>query len=116
MTAEYRDQIEYLRVRVETPWTFENAKKIMNEIKLQAKRTGHNRVLVDLSFWGNPDVEMTRFESAKYLAEVLPPPFKIAVFSLAAIIDSFGETVAINRGAKFRVFQDEQSAIEWLTK
>ena len=72
------------------------------------------RILFDLTKWSKPDSEMTRFYTGKYLAETLAYHFKTAAFTQPEAINKFGENTAVNRGARFRIFTDETSAIKWL--
>lgn len=114
MTAEYTDEEVYLRVKVTIPWTTENAKKCIDETKAEAIKRGRTCILFDLSYWTQPDNELTRFWSGEHLAKVLQAPFKIAAFGAPNAINKFAENTAVNRGALFRVFPDEQAAIQWL--
>jgi hypothetical protein len=57
---------------------------------------------------------MTRFYSGKDIADILRPPLKVAAFAKEELINHFAENVAINRGAIFAVFTDEDAALRWL--
>lgn len=52
--------------------------------------------------------------TGEYLAKVFHPLFKVAAFANPVYIIKFTENTAVNRGAIFQVFSDEQSAIQWL--
>jgi hypothetical protein len=111
---EVHDRGAYLYVRVLVPWTTENAKRVIDEARSEAEAGGFHRILFDLTFWSRPYTEMTRFLTGEYLAQRLGGPYKTAAFSNPEWINRFGENVAVNRGADFRVFPDEQSAVDWL--
>ena len=111
---EYSNQSGYLLVKVAPPWTAQTAKQTIDEIKIEVVKRNYNRLLLDLTQWEKPDNELTRFLSGEYLAKVLRPPFKIAAFAISSSINKFGETTAVNRGALFKIFPEEQLAIQWL--
>src|SRR5262245_30359063 len=112
--AEYSDRDGYFFVRVLVPWTTDSAKSVIDATNAEATVRGYHRILFDLTFWEKPDNVMTRFWSGEYLASQMRAPFKVAAFALPKAINWFGESAAINRGAIFRLFKDEESAIEWL--
>ena len=114
--ADLCDCGSYLSVRVLVPWTFENAKALIDFIKREASARGYRRILLDLTFWEKPSQELTRFRSGEYLALQLKSPFKVAAFAHPQAINKFGENAAVNRAADFRIFPDERSAVEWLSK
>lgn len=116
MTAEYFDEEGYLRVRVTVPWNEDNAKELIDGTKTEATKRGQTRILFDLSYWTQPVSEMTRFWSGEHLARVLSSPFRVSAFAAPKVINKFGEITAVNRGAFFRIFPDEQAAIQWLMK
>ena len=113
-TTELLYRHDYLLVKVIVPWTKENAIQAIDEAKTEATRQGYKRILFDLTKWSGPDSEMTRFYSGEYLARTLAYRFKTAAFAPPESINKFGENTAVNRGAWFRIFPDEASAINWL--
>jgi hypothetical protein len=113
-SAEYFAKSGYLLVKVLVPWTERNAKRVIDEAQDEATKRGHVRLLFDLSNWSAPDREYTRFSSGLHLAKVLGRPFKLAAFGPSEAINKFGENTAVNRGAHFRIFSDQQSALHWL--
>jgi hypothetical protein len=112
--AHFFDREDYLLVQVVVPWTTPAAKQIIDETKKEAIARNYRRILFDLTLWAKPDDEMTRYSSGEYLALHLGPPFKIAAFTVPQVITKFGENVAVNRAANFRIFPDEAAAIQWL--
>jgi len=112
--TEYFNRDGYLLVKVAAPWTAQTAKQAIDETKVEVTKHNFIHVLFDLTQWDKPDSEFTRFLSGKYLAQVFPPPFKIAAYASPNAINKFGENAAVNRGAWYRIFPDEQSAIQWL--
>jgi len=104
----------YVRVLAEPPWTEESAVRLIEHAKKQAMRLGIHRILFDLQQCGPPSSEMVRYYSGAHLAEQLRHPYRVAAVAKPENINYFGEDVAVNRGAIFRVFTDEASALEWL--
>lgn len=104
----------YLLVEARCQWNDENAKRLIEEAKNEAEKRGYKRILFDLRHWSQPKTEMTRFWSGEHLANVMRGLFKVAAFAEAGVINKFGETVAVNRSAYFRIYPDERSAAEWL--
>ncbi len=118
-TNDYRYTVpcaEYLLVEVRGEWTEAATQQALYAIKAEADRLGSQRLLLDLRGLSRPATEMVRFWSGRYLAQILPYPFKVAAFAKPELINKFGETVAVNRGAWFQVFPDEQRAVQWLTE
>ena len=113
-SAEYFDRGGYLLVRVLVSWTEANARRVIDESHAEAAKRGHVRLLFDLRKWLAPDMEVTRFLSGSHLATVLHPPFRVAAYACPEAINGLGEDAARNRGALFRIFADEQSALHWL--
>ncbi|MGD0584611.1 MAG: hypothetical protein ABSA86_02395 [Oryzomonas sp.] len=105
---------EYLLVKMCGEWTTPAMRQALNEIKTEADHQGFKHLLFDMCELSRPDSEMTRFWSGEYVAQVLPPPFKVAVFANPELVNKFGEDTAVNRGAIFKVFSDEQEALRWL--
>lgn len=116
MATKYFVRDGYLFVKVCGSWTGATAKRVIDDARREAERLRFSRILFDLTDWTLPDTEFTRFESGEYLSKVLPVPFKIAAFALPNAINKFGEDTAVNRGAQFRIFADEGSAVQWLMK
>ena len=114
MNAEYFDQEGYLLVKVNVPWTTEAAIQLIDETRNEALNRGCHLILFDLRQWSSPASEMIRFYTGEHLAKVLKHPFKVAAFAHQKDITHFGEVTAVNRGALFRIFADETSAIQWL--
>ncbi|HUI92224.1 MAG TPA: hypothetical protein VLX68_08255 [Chitinivibrionales bacterium] len=103
-----------MEIAVMGPWTFDYAKKVVDQIKEIVSKGVIKKVLLDLSKGIKPEDEMIRFWSGKYLAENVSGNVKIAAFTQEKDITRFGETAAINRGSLFRVFSDREKAKEWL--
>lgn len=104
----------YITIEAASPWTVASAEQLIALAAEEAKKQGVSRILLDLRAWERPDTEMTRFWSGALLAKGLRPPYRVAAFALPQAITLFGEHAAINRGALFRIFGDEETARRWL--
>jgi len=111
--VEYVDLGEYLRVTVRGPWVEKTARSLFDQAKKEAQERGHDRILFDVTAWQKP-TEIVRFQTGVYLAEVFGAQCKIAALTLRENLTRLGEDAAVNRGAWFQVFTDEDSAIGWL--
>jgi hypothetical protein len=98
------------------PWTLPAAREALDAVRLQADRQGQKQVLLDLRGLSKPESDMVRAGSGQYLAQLFPPPFKVAAFASFDAINLFGQTAALSQGAEFRIFPEEHNAIEWLTE
>ena len=106
----------YVRLQAEPPWTTENAGRLIELAKEEAKRRGTFLILLDLRSWEQPDSEMVRYDSGVRVAELLNAPYRVAAVSNKESVNYFAENVAVNRGASLKMFADEASALNWLLK
>ena len=106
---------EYLLATMTGPWTVPAARRALDAVRLEADRQAQKHVLLDLRGLSKPESDMVRIASGEYLAELFGPPFKVAAFANFEAINLYGVTAALNRGADFRIFPEEHTAIEWLT-
>ena len=81
---------------------------------MTAARLDTGRILFDLRRWDSPASQMVRYDSGLHVAQLLNLPYRIAALANKEVVNYFGETVAVNRGANLRVFTDEASALAWL--
>lgn len=58
--------------------------------------------------------EFTRFLSGQEMARIWGHSLKVAAVWKAELINKFAENVAVNRGACFAVFSDQNADREWL--
>ena len=106
----------FVRITAETPWTSDNVLRAIARAKEQAARQNIHQILFDLRLWDQPTTEMVRYDSGVYVAQLLSSPYRVAALAKKENVNYFAEDVANNRGATFRVFTDEASALEWLLK
>ena len=114
MQATYQDMGEYLFVSIRGKWTVTSARRAIEEIKSEAEKYDQSRVLLNLMELLPPDLPYTRFTTGKDIAQVWGSSLKVAAVARQEFITRFAENVAVNRGAKFKVFADEKQALQWL--
>jgi hypothetical protein len=61
-----------------------------------------------------PASEFDRYLAGKAIAEILGPPFKLAILYPAELINKFVEDTAVGRGADLLVSGDRREALQWL--
>lgn len=113
---EFTEMPGYLLAVASGQWTTKAATKFLDEVKHEAESRGMTRLLIDVLPLRMPSSEFTRYETGVYLAEILYPPFKIAVIANPEDINRFSENVASNRGATIKNFTGRQEAVDWLMK
>jgi len=113
--TNYNEISGYLLVEATGQWTSAEAELKLDETKHEADAKHLNQILLDLRRLRMPTSDFIRFLGGKYLAHLFRPPFRLAALARREDITRFAETVALNRGASFRVFSDEQQAVDWLT-
>jgi hypothetical protein len=104
----------YLPVEIIGLWETFDAKHAIDEIRDEADRRGQTRLFIDVHHVVPPESELTRFLTGEHAARCWPHPFKTAVVMTRELFNGFAETVAVNRGADFRVFFEREAALEWL--
>jgi adenine specific DNA methylase Mod len=113
MKVQYNEKPNFLVVTIIGQWTTSGAIKSIEEIKLEAEKTGRKKILLNLLELSAPDSELVRYDSGKKIAESLAK-YKVAAFSQPEKINYLGEITATNRGANFKMFVSEQAATQWL--
>jgi hypothetical protein len=92
--------------------------EMRNQVKASLEKTGAQHILLDLRRCVVQVSMMGVFRTAASNVEIFPPGIKYAVVYSAQTLPEdnahFGETVARNRGAHFRVFNDMAVAQKWL--
>ena len=95
-----------------------DATEIMSYIQIvKNKCDEENARKVLISFMGlngTIDQEIDRYYLGEAIAQIIGYKIKIALVWYERNINKFAETVAVNRGADFRVFSDFGTAKKWL--
>ena len=114
MLIDYKLTSDFLLVTFNGLWEKNDMEKSIKEIGFEAEKQNVKRMLFDLRELSSPLSEMNRFYAGELIASFLGR-YKIAGFAQAEKINRFAENVAVNRGAQFKMFANENMAIEWLT-
>lgn len=104
----------FVRINAEHSWTAERALEAITRAKVKAEQLGSKLIFFDLRAWNRPSSQMVRFDSGLLVAENLDPSYRIAALAKEEVVNYFAETVAVNRGARLKVFTDESEALSWL--
>lgn len=122
MTERYRisREADFLHVHI-TPTPSQpaplqtTARDFLSRIASEAGKAGLGKVLVDARGVTGDLSTIERFEYGELIAELLSS-FKVAFVLHRSLRDpsSFGEIVAVNRGADFKTFTEMNEACDWL--
>jgi hypothetical protein len=111
---ETTSEAGFLRVTARGSFGVPAMKALFDRAAADARDHGANRVLVGIrGVVGRPET-LERFELGVYWAARIR--VRAVLLGQPGMIDParFGETVAVNRGAKARTFTDEAVALAWL--
>jgi len=95
-------------------WDAPQMTKFVMQMRDNARQLSCTRILADCRKLSAPPTEFHRFLAGQDVATFLPPPFKLAVLYVEELINHFGETTAVNRGADIHVYPKEEQALQWL--
>jgi hypothetical protein len=102
----------FLRVTALGAYGLQLTKNLFDRVAADANQYEANRVLIDMRGVAGRVTTMDRYEMGVHAASRFK--IRVALVGRSDMIDHFGETVAINRGVKGRVFIDEAEALSWL--
>lgn len=103
----------YLKIFIAGENPYAEIDEIIATIKRLADENNRTKVLLDTMTVSGLS-EMEKFFAGEQGAKILGHKIKTAVVSPQEKINKFMETVAVNRGARLRVFGSEPEALEWL--
>lgn len=92
----------------------EQMSSTIREIAEICKRDNLDKVLVDLRKVNTSISIMDRYDIGVEVRHVIRPDIREAVAAKCNLITYMAETVAINRGARLKVFSKVEHALEWL--
>jgi hypothetical protein len=102
----------FLRITVSGAFALQPSKDLLDRLAADARHHEADRVLLDFRGVVGRATTLDRYELGAHAAAHVK--VKIAFVGLPEMIDRLPETVAVNRGAKVRVFTDEAEALSWL--
>jgi hypothetical protein len=124
LTVNFESRQHYLRATVSGVYSLRQAQDVFDEAVRAAVAAGHTRILLDASGVTGAPTQDERYilglfvaAEQRILASKNPPiEVQLAIYGRQPLIDPnrFGETVAINRGAKVKVSEQLEDALAWL--
>jgi hypothetical protein len=109
------DKGKYILFEISGEYDFTYFKHLFFIIKTKCQKRQVFKAMCDTTrASGIFKTEMERFYIGKEIAKQTGHKIKLAVVGKKSNINYFGETVAVNRGAFFKVFSDYKLAEEWL--
>lgn len=106
---------EYLKIFISGENPYDEIEEIITTIKKLADENNRTKVFLDTMNVSGLS-EMEKYFAGEQGAKILGHKIKTAVVSAPERINKFMETVAVNRGARLRVFGSESEALNWLLK
>ena len=86
----------------------------VHEISKQSEKEHLKKVLVDITkMTGSPSI-IDRYETGVEISKYWGTKIQVAAVATESLINFSTETVAVNRGANFRVFIEMNAALKWL--
>ena len=124
MTVDFQPYKHYLSAVVSGEYNLRAAQDIYDQAVKIAVAGGHSRVLLDASRVTGAPTHDERYmlglfvaAEQRILASKTPPiDVQVAIYGRQPLVDPerFGETVAVNRGARVKVSERVEEALAWL--
>lgn len=124
LTIDFEPRKHYLRATVCGSYTLRSAQDVYDQAIKTAVAVGQSRVLIDASAATGRPTQDERYmlglfvaAEQRILASRIPPlEVQVAVVGQRPLVDPdrFGETVAVNRGARLKVSERVDEALAWL--
>jgi hypothetical protein len=124
LRVDFETHKNYLRAIVSGEYNLRGAQDVYDQAIKIAVAGGHSRLLLDASRVTGAPTQDERYmlglfvaAEQRILASKTPPAeVQVAVYGRQPLIDPerFGETVAVNRGAKVKVSEHLDEALSWL--
>ena len=117
LILNYEKKLSYIYFKAKGKYFEGEESKILDQFIQKCKEYNCYRLLLNCEDVDFNVRTMNNFIIGTKIAEKCGKPgemIKIACVRGSKLTDYFIETVAVNRGASFRIFSDENEAIEWL--
>jgi hypothetical protein len=124
LTIDIESRKHYLVATVSGQYSLRGAQEAYDRAIKAALPLGHTRILIDARGISGAPTQDERYSlglfvaaEQRLLAAKTPPlDLQVAVYGRQPLIDPnrFGETVALNRGAKLKVSERLDEALAWL--
>ena len=124
LAIDFESRQHYLRARVSGEYSLRAAQDVYDEAVQTALAAGHDRILLDATAVSGAPTQDERYMLGLFVAaeqRILAAKHpaisvQVAVVGRQPLVDPerFGETVAVNRGAKVKVSEQLDEALAWL--
>lgn len=111
----YINKGNYLLVEINEGYSFKMLKETVHQIIAHSKKENLGKVLVDLTNMDGEFKTIDRYEIGLEIAKVWGQGVQVATVARESQVNFLVENVAVNRGAKLRVFIKIEPALEWLS-
>lgn len=113
--ADFRVEQDHIFLKVVGEYTFDQFVEAMERLMKECKKNEKNRVLIDATGLMNMAKGLNRFFMGEEIAKKLGNKVRLAILLKQEDVDGhFAETVAVNRGARMKVFTKMDEALEWI--
>jgi hypothetical protein len=110
----YQNKGTYLFVEVSEPYSLHLLLAMVQEMVDRCQKENLQKALVDLTQMdGNPSI-LDRYTIGVEVARICGPRIQCAAIAKQGAANYVVENVAVNRGAKLKVFNTMAEAIQWL--
>ena len=110
----YQVKGKYLLVRIVEPYSLKLVLATIGEAAARCRQEQLDRLLADLREMVGVPTIMDRYEMGVEIARVFGSKIQCAAVADPGLINWLAESVAVNRGANFKVFSDMAEAMKWL--
>ena len=110
----YENRGSYLFVRLTEPYSLKLALSSLREFAERCKQERLEKALIDVSVLERKISIWDRYQIGEEYVRVVSPKIRVAMVGRRELIDLMMENVVVNRGGRFKVFPEMESALKWL--
>jgi hypothetical protein len=110
----YKNQGNYLLVESDEPYSLPMFFMTIHEVAERCRLEDLKKALIDISKMSGSPSTIDRYETGLEIAKYWGARLQVAAIASKEKINFLAETVAVNRGAHFKVFWSASEALEWL--
>jgi len=105
---------EFLRVTASGEYSLDDLYSLVEKMRAEADKSIQHSVLVDARGIFGEMSDADQFFAGRKVAEMFGSRIKVAVIRNDQTETKLGEAVAVSRGARFRMVDSEEEALNWL--
>jgi hypothetical protein len=110
----FENRGSYLFVKITEPYSLKWAFSFLQEFADICKQEHLEKALIDGLNLEGPISIWDRYQIGEEFVRVVGPKIKVALVGKRDLIDLTMENVVVNRGGRFKVFHEMESALKWL--